>query len=73
MSKDSDDLAECEDDKFDLATQLRIANRDKRTAEKMGDERVRRDHHVAYWGVGLAIAAILAGLAFTVWAVGYFG
>lgn len=62
-----------EDAAFDLAKQLRIAARNRRIAQKLGDERVARQKALTCWGVGFGIAAIMAGLAFTIWAVGYFG
>jgi hypothetical protein len=57
----------CEDDKRDLARQLRIAARDKRVAEKMAAERIRRAGRIAFWGVAAGFAFIMAGLAFAVW------
>lgn len=55
-----------EDAAFDLAKQLRIAARDRRIAQKMGAERIRRQRHLACWGIALGIAFILAGLALTI-------
>lgn len=56
-------MANSADHRFDLAKQLRIAARNKRVAQRLGDERVRRHRVATCWGVALAIAIIMGGLS----------
>lgn len=58
------DLTDAE--RFDLGRQLRIAERNRRTAMRMGNERVRRARVFAWWGVTIAIATIIFGLTLTI-------
>lgn len=53
-----------DDERFDLAKQLRVAERNKRIAMKLGNARVRRERRlVSFWAVALGIALIAGGLA----------
>lgn len=50
------------DEDFDLAKQIRIAERNKRIAERMALERTRSYRVAAFWGVVAAISTIALGL-----------
>lgn len=54
------------DEQFDLAKQIRIAERNKRYAMRLGNERLLRDYRFRYWGVMLAVACICAVLAMAI-------
>lgn len=54
------------DAKYDLQKQLRIMARNKRIGAALYERRLRHEKTFAWWAVGLSVAFILGGLAFTV-------
>lgn len=55
-----------DDERFDLAKQMRIAETHRRVSQRLGDERVKRQRNWALVRfVALGIALIAAGLALT--------
>lgn len=51
---------------YDLAKQIRIAERNKLLVTRLGEERTLREKRFPLWAVGLGVAFVLSGLALAV-------
>jgi hypothetical protein len=51
-----------EDERFDMAKQLRIMARNQRISQRLTDERLARERALPWWMVGFGVAFITAGI-----------